>query len=104
LMSDYDKSIYMSTWLKDGSLKSWFWVIEKIKPQLLHDHAILIENFHAHFGDSNFINSQMDKIKKLVQHLSAAKYAFAFCEIFIHLPIHDDLIKINMFKKGLKDD
>ncbi|KZT05020.1 uncharacterized protein LAESUDRAFT_737767 [Laetiporus sulphureus 93-53] len=104
LMSDYDKLIYMSTWLEDGSPKLWFWVIEKTKPQPFHDHATLIEEFHAHFGDSDFVNSQMNKIKKLVQRSSAAKYASSFHEILIHLPIHDDLIKINIFKKGLKDD
>ncbi|KZT09795.1 uncharacterized protein LAESUDRAFT_735413 [Laetiporus sulphureus 93-53] len=104
LVSDYDKCLYMSTWLEDGSLKSWFWAIEKTKPDLLNDYAALVDNFRAHFGDSDFINSQMDKIKKLTQCSSAAKYASAFHEILIHLPIHDDLIKINMSKKGLKDD
>ncbi|KZT01580.1 uncharacterized protein LAESUDRAFT_739082 [Laetiporus sulphureus 93-53] len=104
LVTDYDKSLYMSTWLKDGSPKSWFWAIEKTKPELLNDHAALVEDFRKHFGDSDFVNSQMEKIKKLIQHASAAKYASAFHKILVHLPIHDDLIKINMFKKGFKDD
>ncbi|KZT08236.1 uncharacterized protein LAESUDRAFT_736111 [Laetiporus sulphureus 93-53] len=104
LVSDYDKSLYMSTWLENGSPNSWFWAIEKTKLKLLNDHAALVEDFRKHFGDADFVNSQMEKIKKFVQRASAVKYASAFCKILVHLPIHDDLIKINMFKKGLKDD
>ena len=104
LVTDYDKSIYLSTWLQDGSPKSWFWAIEKTNPQLLNNHAALLEDFRRHFGDSDFVNSQMAKIEKLTQRSSASKYASAFREIMVHLPIHDDLIKINMFKKGLRSD
>lgn len=101
LVTDFDKSIYLSTWLQDGSLKSWFCAIKKTNPQLLHVHATLIVDFWVHFGNSNFINSQMLKIEHLTQHSSAVKYVFTFCKIMVHLPIHDNLIKINMFKKGL---
>lgn len=104
LVTDFDKSIYMSTWLEDGSPKSWFWAIEKTQPDLLNHHEDLIEDFRKHFGDSDFINSQMTKIENLKQRASASKYASAFREIMVHLPITDDIIKINMFRKGLKDD
>ncbi|EED85219.1 predicted protein [Postia placenta Mad-698-R] len=104
LVTDYDKSIYMSTWLEDGLPKSWFWAIEKTQPDLLNNHEELIEDFCKHFGDSDFINSQMTKIENLKQCASASKYASTFREIMVHLPITDDIIKINMFRKGLKDD
>ncbi|EPS92827.1 hypothetical protein FOMPIDRAFT_116444 [Fomitopsis schrenkii] len=104
LVTDYDKSIYLSTWLQDGSPKSWFWAIEKTNPHLLHNHDALLADFRRHFGDSDFVTSQMNKIDRLTQRSSASKYASAFHEIIVHLPIHDDLIKINMFKKGLRSD
>ncbi|EPS97350.1 hypothetical protein FOMPIDRAFT_93653 [Fomitopsis schrenkii] len=67
LVTDYDKSIYLSTWLQDGSSKSWFWAIEKTNPHLLHDHDALLADFRRHFGDSDFITSQMNKIDRLTQ-------------------------------------
>lgn len=67
LVTDFDKLIYLSTWLQDGSPKSWFWAIEKTNPQLLHDHDALITDFRKHFGNSDFVNSQMAKIECLTQ-------------------------------------
>ncbi|OCH85188.1 hypothetical protein OBBRIDRAFT_331111, partial [Obba rivulosa] len=35
ITTDYEKSLYLSTWLKDGSPKSWFYAVQKTNPGLL---------------------------------------------------------------------
>ncbi|EMD37514.1 hypothetical protein CERSUDRAFT_35437, partial [Gelatoporia subvermispora B] len=89
IMTGYEKSLYLSTWLKDGSPKSWFFALQKTNPDLLLDFDELLKDFRKHFGDTDFVNSQMRKIRKLKQTSSAAKYASQFREILAHLPMQE---------------
>jgi hypothetical protein len=52
LVTDSDKVLYFSFYLKDGSASSWYSSIKASRPDLLHNYPRFIEMFKAHFNDS----------------------------------------------------
>lgn len=102
LTTDYDRSIYLAAYLEDGSPKSWYQAIRLTATHLLDDFDSLIENFRAHFGDSDLEASAYRKIASLKQTGSVANYASRFRELLVHLDWSESS-KIAAFKQGLKD-
>ena len=100
---DRDRSIYMGTYLGDGSPKSWYNSVRKHNDSLLDNFTAFCERFEAHFGDPDVTATAQEKLLKLRQDQfgSCAAYVARFEEL---LPFVDwsDQSSINTFYKGLK--
>ncbi|THG93431.1 hypothetical protein EW026_g7806 [Hermanssonia centrifuga] len=55
LLDDYDKVIYMSTYLKDGSPSSWYNALDVRRSPLLFNFEGFVEDFKHHFEDSDLL-------------------------------------------------
>ncbi|KAG6843165.1 hypothetical protein H0H87_007295, partial [Tephrocybe sp. NHM501043] len=101
LITDYDKVLYFSFYLKDGNLLAWYASIEKCHPHLLDDFNGFVAVFKEHFDDTNKHATALAKIKNLKQDSSAANYTSQFHEILADLSFDEDS-KIDHFYAGLK--
>lgn len=101
LPTDHDKCIYLSSYLKHGSPKSWYYGILASKQHLTYDFEAFISDFRSHFGDSNLSGNALRKLKELKQTGSCAGYASRSRELHDHLSL-DDFSKIDYFYAGLK--
>ena len=102
--TDYDRSIYLSLYLKaPGAPSSWFHAIQIQRPDLLHDFEALKADFKKHFDDPDLKASKQRELERLVQKGSAAEYSARFHEILVYLNMTDET-KIHHFKRGLKAD
>lgn len=101
IITSYDKALFLSTYLKSGSPKSWFYSIKISSEYLLDDFDGLLRNFRKHFGDPDLAATAQRKLDKLRQAASCAAYAARSRELHAYLDL-SDTTKINMFYKGLK--
>ncbi|KAF5372651.1 hypothetical protein D9615_009824 [Tricholomella constricta] len=103
LPTDYDKVLYFSFYLKDGSPASWYASIEKTRPELFHDFRGFYQAFVEHFDDTDKHATALAKVRKLKQEPgSAANYASRYREIIADLNFDEDS-KIDNFYPGLKE-
>ncbi|KAK1224215.1 hypothetical protein PQX77_012899 [Marasmius sp. AFHP31] len=61
--TDRDKSLYLCTYLADGSPKDFLRSIDATRPELLDDFEDFLKAFKDHFGDSNIAKTAMGKIQ-----------------------------------------
>ena len=102
--SDYDRSIYLSLYLKaPGAPSSWFRAIQIQQPDLLNNFDALLANFKKHFDDPDLKASKQRELEKLVQKKSVADFSARFREILVYLNMTEET-KIHYFKAGLKED
>ncbi|KAG6843308.1 hypothetical protein H0H87_005966, partial [Tephrocybe sp. NHM501043] len=67
LVTDYDKVLYFSFYLKDRNPLAWYASIEKCHPHLLDDFNGFVAIFKEHFDDTDKHATALAKIKKLKQ-------------------------------------
>lgn len=103
LPSEYDKSVYLSMYLKDGSPVQWFYGLERTRPIVLNDFETLLEEFKTRFQDTDIVMTYLRKIESLTQTGSAASYANQFQEYLNYVDMNDHL-QIKQFDRGLKED
>ncbi|QRW00589.1 Retrotransposon gag protein [Ceratobasidium sp. AG-Ba] len=102
--TDYQKSIYMATFLRDTqSASDWMSGIRSTTPDLLNHFARLTDAFTKHFGSANKVEDALRKLKALKQTGSAATYAARFRELSAALPQEQFFLK-TMFFDGLKEE
>ncbi|KAG6840466.1 hypothetical protein C0991_006562 [Blastosporella zonata] len=75
LVTDYDKVLYFSFYLKDGSPIAWYSSIQNYHPELLNNYNTFVNAFIQHFDDSNKHAMALAKVKKLRQDGTASNYA-----------------------------
>lgn len=105
LVTDYDKALYFSGYLKDGSPKSWYYTIKNssLRSHLLHDWEGFLDAFRNHFGDSDRQSSATEEMELLRQTGSCATFASCLRELLVDLDLNESL-KIEYFRKRLKDN
>jgi hypothetical protein len=98
-----DMTGYMSTYLKDGDPKTWYYAIKKSQPTLLADFTGFVAAFRSHFADSNAARTALRKITDLKQSGSCAAYTARYWEL---LPLVDfsETTKLEQYKAGLKKE
>ena len=103
LNTDRLKTVYFSMYLKDGSPRSWYYMIEHdpSKSHLLDDYDLFLESFKKHFGDSNRHATALAAMKNLVQTGSCAAFASRFRELLVDLD-YTERHKIDEFRAKLK--
>ncbi|QRV93691.1 Retrotransposon gag protein [Ceratobasidium sp. AG-Ba] len=102
--TDYQKSIYMATFLRNTqSASDWMSGIHSTTPDLLNHFARLTDTFTKHFGSANKVEDALRKLKALKQTGSAATYAARFCKLSAALPQEQFFLK-TMFFNGLKEE
>jgi hypothetical protein len=99
--NDLDKTGYLSTYLKDGNAKTWYYTIKSYNVSLLSNFPAFIAAFRAHFADPNYSRTALRKIKALKQQGSCASYTARFLELLPHVNFSDQT-KLGQFKEGLK--
>jgi hypothetical protein len=84
LVTDYDKALYLFSYLKDGSPKSWYYTIKNNPTHalLLQDWAAFLEAFHHHFKDLDCQFSTTEEMDELHQTESLT----VLCHVCIVLP------------------
>lgn len=102
LPTDYDKSVYLAGYLKQGTPKSWYQGIRASNEDLLYDFDALVKDFRDHFGDSNVSATSLRKLKVLKQTGSCASYASRSRELHVDCDLNEST-KIDLFYAGLKD-
>ncbi|KAF4609748.1 hypothetical protein D9613_011974 [Agrocybe pediades] len=103
LPTDRDKSLYLSSYLADGSPTSWLTSIKKTQPHLFDNYAAFLDAFKKHFEDSDRYATALHTLCNLRQGSgSAATYASRFREHAWTLELTDQT-KIQMFYDGLKE-
>ncbi|GBE80968.1 Transposon Tf2-12 polyprotein [Sparassis crispa] len=102
LLKDYDKAVYMATYLKDGSPASWFNSIEQFNSALLQDWDSFLDAFRERFEDPDLVTSSLHKLENLRQTSSAASYSSRFKELLVYLDFSDQT-KIQYFRRNLKE-
>lgn len=90
LPSDYDKAIYLSSYLKDGNPQAWLTGIEKNRRHLMHNWDALLKEFERHHGDSNRYLTVSESMEKLEQTGSCASFSSRFRELLEDLPTDFD--------------
>ena len=105
LVTDFDKFLYLSGYLKDGSPKSWYYSIRNTpeRAYLLNDWDGVLEDFRSHFGDSDRHATASEEMENLRQTGSCASFASRFRELLVDLELNEPL-KIEYFRKRLKDN
>jgi hypothetical protein len=103
LPTDMDKALYLSTYLDNGSPRSWFTAIRRTNDLLLHDFEALIEDFRQHFGDPDTEGTALRKIENLRQTGSCASYASKFRELLVYVNFNTSTT-IQKYYEGLKDE
>jgi hypothetical protein len=103
LPTDMDKALYLSTYLDNGSPRSWFTAIRRTNDHLLHDFDALIEDFRQHFGDPDTEGTALRKIENLRQTGSCASYASKFRELLVYVNFNTSTT-IQKYYEGLKDE
>lgn len=103
LPTDMDKALYLSTYLDNGSPRSWFTAIRRTNDDLLHDFDALIEDFRQHFGDPDTEGTALRKIENLRQTGSCASYASKFRELLVYVNFNTSTT-IQKYYEGLKDE
>jgi hypothetical protein len=103
LPTDYNKVIFLSTYLKDSSPSSWYYALEQVDPDILFHWDDFTTNFHNHFGDPDLVTLHLCKLCALKQTGSTANYSSKFHELLIHLDL-SELMKIKYFHDGLKEE
>lgn len=101
MTNDLDKTSYLSTYLKDGNPKTWYYGIKTLNMSLLSDYSAFIAAFRLQFADPNYSRTALRKIKALRQTGSCASYAARFRELLPHVEFSDQT-KLDQFKEGLK--
>ncbi|PSS03337.1 hypothetical protein PHLCEN_2v4011 [Hermanssonia centrifuga] len=89
LLDAYDKVIYMSTYLKDGSPSSWYNALDVRRSPLLFNFKGFVEDFKHHFKDSDLVSSSLRKLKNLHQTGAASSYASRFKELLVYLDLSE---------------
>jgi len=103
LPTDMDKALYLSTYLDNGSPRSWFTAIRHTNEELLNDFDLLIDNFKQHFGDPDTEGTALRKIENLRQTGSCANYASKFRELLVYVNFNTSTT-IQKYYEGLKDE
>ena len=103
LITERDKTLYFSTFLGNGSPKSWFSSIKLNADYLLDDLDDFIGAFRAHFGDSDIMGTCLRKIEHLKQMGACSVYASKFRELLVHVDF-SEATKIQKFYEGLKEE
>jgi len=103
LPTDMDKALYLSTYLDNGSPRSWFTAIRRTNEGLLDDFDQLINDFRHHFGDPDTEGTALRKIENLRQTGSCASYASKFRELLVYVNFNTSTT-IQKYYEGLKDE
>jgi hypothetical protein len=103
LPTDMDKALYLSTYLDNGSPRSWFTAIRRTNEDLLNDFDQLIDDFRHHFGDPDTEGTALRKIESLRQTGSCARYASKFRELLVYVNFNTSTT-IQKYYEGLKDE
>ncbi|GBE79522.1 hypothetical protein SCP_0207220 [Sparassis crispa] len=93
---EYDKVVYMATYLKDGSPALWFNSIEQFNLALLQDWDGFLDTFRECFEDPDLVT------KNLHQTSLVASYSSHFKELLVYLDFSDQT-KIQYFRRNLKE-
>jgi hypothetical protein len=98
-----DKALYLSTYLDNGSPRSWFTAIHYTNDDLLHNFDSLIEDFRQHFGDPDTKGTTLCKIENLWQTGSCMNYVSKFHKLLVYVNFNTSTT-IQKYYKGLKDE
>src|ERR1700761_7343049 len=101
MTQDRDMTGYLSTYLKDGNPKTWYYLVKTHSAPLLSDFPAFLAAFRAKFADPNFPRTALRLIKALKQTGSCANYAARFRELLLHVQFSEQT-KLDQFKEGLK--
>ncbi|KAF8221734.1 hypothetical protein L208DRAFT_1326266 [Tricholoma matsutake] len=103
LITDYDKALFLSGYLKDGSPKSWYYTINNSATWAHLLWAAFLQAFHDHFGDLDCQFSATEEMDQLRQTSSCATFTSHFHKLLVDLDLNESL-KIEYFCKRLKDN
>lgn len=98
-----DKTMYLASYLKNGSLKTWYYALKVNSPHLLDNFTAFVADFRIAFADPNVAGTALCKIKELKQNGSCSLYSARFRELLAYLH-WDDQSKLAQFKEGLKSN
>jgi hypothetical protein len=101
MTDDRDKTSYLSTYLKDGNPKTWYYAVKTHDESLLSNFDSFLSAFRSQFADPNYGRTALRQLKALRQTGSCASYATKFRSLLSHVSFSDQT-KLDQFKEGLK--